>query len=481
MVKPRICSLPSKQETTLGRDAVAFARDHGLELDDHQAFVLEQGMAGTADRWAYSEVGFCEPRQNGKTAVLEARILAEVFLVGSELTIYSAHLYDTSMEIFRRLWSVIEENEDLLAQVKPTKYGLVPQRTTGFEGYEFTGNRRVRFRTRTKKAGRGYSCDCLLLDEAMFLPEFDHGALVPTLSARKNPQIWYAGSAVDQLVHEHGVVFTRLREFGQKAEGHVGYFEWSVEGDDPERVSPDVLGDRAAWAQANPALGARIDADWIDRVEYRGSMGPRQFAVERLGIGDWPRTDHASTNPIDFESWQDLADPGSKRGDSLAFALDVSPDRRASISVASVRTDGLFHVEVVEDRSGTAWLPGRMAELVKKWKPSAVVCDGYGPGASVVDALEKLNVEVQTLSSAEHAQACGRLVDSVNEGVLRHLGQAELTNAVRSAQTRPLGDAWAWSRKNSSVNISPLVSVTLALSAAMTVDRPTGELLVAWA
>jgi len=42
-----------------------------------------------------------------------------------------------------------------------------------------------------------------------------------------------------------------------------------------------------------------------------------------------------------------------------------------------------------------------------------------------------------------------------------------LAAAVRIAKPRPLGDAWAWSRKNSTGNISPLVSATLALSAAV--------------
>jgi hypothetical protein len=66
----------------------------------------------------------------------------------------------------------------------------------------------------------------------------------------------------------------------------------------------------------------------------------------------------------------------------------------------------------------------------------------------------------------EHAQACGQLVDLVTDRELVHLGSNELATAVRGARTRPLGDAWAWSRKNSAVDISPLVAATLALSAA---------------
>jgi hypothetical protein len=46
---------------------------------------------------------------------------------------------------------------------------------------------------------------------------------------------------------------------------------------------------------------------------------------------------------------------------------------------------------------------------------------------------------------------------------LRHLGQEELDAAVEGAAKRPMGDAWLWSRKNSTVDISPLVGCTLAL------------------
>jgi hypothetical protein len=46
----------------------------------------------------------------------------------------------------------------------------------------------------------------------MMIPEFSHGALLPTLSARPDLQVWYMGSAVDRMVHEDGVVFARVRE-----------------------------------------------------------------------------------------------------------------------------------------------------------------------------------------------------------------------------------------------------------------------------
>ena len=67
------------------------------------------------------------------------------------------------------------------------------------------------------------------------------------------------------------------------------------------------------------------------------------------------------------------------------------------------------------------------------------------------------------MSAPDHAKACGLMFDTVDERGLRHLGGLELRQAVKGATKRPLGDAWAWSRRNSTVDISPLVAATLAL------------------
>lgn len=83
---------------------------------------------------------------------------------------------------------------------------------------------------------------------------------------------------------------------------------------------------------------------------------------------------------------------------------------------------------------------------------------------------ELLEEEVVTVSAQEHARACGLLFDTVEERGLRHLGTAELESAIKGATKRPLGDAWAWSRKNSAVDISPLVACTLALFSAASKD-----------
>jgi hypothetical protein len=127
-----------------------------------------------------------------------------------------------------------------------------------------------------------------------------------------------------------------------------------------------------------------------------------------------------------------------------------------------------LHVEVVDRRRGTEWLVERLASIVAAQNPDLVVCDGAGPASSLVPALEQAGVAVSTVSTQEHAQACGVFFDKVNESSLRHLGSTELRTAVRGATSRPLADAWAWSRRSSSADISPLVAATLGIWAVST-------------
>jgi hypothetical protein len=491
--QPRICSVPA-YVSSAGQEAVELAALAGLILDPWQAFVLEHALGEREDgKWAAFEVGLVVPRQNGKGGVLEARELAGLYLLGERLIVHSAHLFDTSLEAFRRLLTLIEQTPDLERRVKRVS------RSHGEEGIELKGGQRIRFRTRTKGGGRGLTGDCLMMDEAMILPEMAHGALLPTLSARPNPQVWYTASAVDQYVHEHGLVLARVRQRGLAGDDpSLAYFECSVdpealprarrrreEGDKrpagPDDVDAKTAADPEAWATANPGLGIRITAGHI--ANERRSLEARTFAVERLNVGDWPDVDGEPETVIDLERWADLIDARSAMRDPGALAFDVSPDRSwASICAAGHRKDELAHIEVVERRRGTGWVVERLIELVERHEPLAVVCDGSSPAASLIPALEKADVDVTVASAADQAQGCGLLFDRVEQETLRHLGTPELAAALRGAKKRPIGDAaWAWSRKNSGVDITSLVGCTLALWGLLTEAGETGEAFVAFA
>lgn len=428
----------------------------GLNLDEWQQFALVEALGEQAGKWAAFQVAIELGRQNGKGAILEARELAGLFVLGERLLIHTAHEFATATEAFRRILELIESTPDLDRRVSRV------MRSNAERGIELKTGQRLLFKARTRGGGRGFSGDCVILDEAFELPVAAHGALLPTLSARPNPQVWYASSAVNQKVHPHGVVLSQLRSRAiAGGDPSLCYLGWNVDPDEYAADPQAVAVDPRYWAIANPALGIRITPEYIAN-EQRG-MDAETFATERLGVGDWPDPNEDVSQVIARETWDGLADVNSTLDGPVAFAVDVNPERSyAAIGVAGKRSDGKRHLEVVEHKAGTRWVTARTLELIAKWSPCAVVVDGHGPAASLIPELEDAGIDVVKASTADMAQACGALFDAALSDDLRHLGQSMLDNAMRAAKKRDRGDAWTWARQ-SGADISPLVAVTLAL------------------
>jgi len=469
--EPRIKIVPEGERHPRWKEIERFVKRLGYELDPWQWDVLEASLRRAGDQWAAFTVAVCAPRQNGKNSLLEVVELVKTVLLEEKLLIHTAHLADTSKEAFHRLDDLIDSNDWI--KVKHV------WRANGMEVIEFPGNRRIRFRTRTRGGGRGYAgCSTAIFDEAMFLPEISLGSILPVISASPDPQIWYTGSAVDQEIMEDGVAFARVRERALKGDAtRLAYFEWSLPAAAPADVDEETAADPESVAKTNPAYGIRIKESYI--LEERENLDPRTFAVERLGVGDWPPTS-GSSSVVDLDKWREAADPSSSPAGAVAFAFDVRPDRSASsIAVAGKRADTRLHVEIVERRHGTGWVVPRLLELRAKWETSAIACDASGPAASLVPELEQAGVEVTCVSAREMAEACGAFYDAVEDDRLRHRDEPEMLAALRGAQQRNLGDAWAWSRKSSAVDICPLVASTLALWASQTV-RANEPFMLAW-
>lgn len=71
-------------------------------------------------------------------------------------------------------------------------------------------------------------------------------------------------------------------------------------------------------------------------------------------------------------------------------------------------------------------------------------------------------------TTREVAAACGAFTDAARQDTLRHRDQAQLNYAIAGARTRQIGDGYAWGRKSSSTDISPLVAATVAMWAHAT-------------
>lgn len=465
MIAPRFAWSPAAA-SSLGDRCIAFWEENDGRLFDWQKLVI-RGMLGLDGNgmWASFEDGLNVARQNGKGVILQAVETFFLFELGYELVTHTAHEFKTSREHMHRVMAFVRNAPALNAQVRDRGY----MTGNGNESLNLADGRRLIFQARSRMSGRGFSGDLLVWDEAMELAEEATGAQMPNLRASDaphGPKIIYAGSAVDQESMPHGVSFARIRERGLAQGPGMSWHEWSAPVDHPDQLTEEMLEDRSVWRSANPSL-----EDGLIREEHMereiASLPTRQSAVELFGVGDWPRTDGLQDSVIDIGEWDALEDQGSVVDLlSASLAIDVSPERTTAIALAGRNQNDDWHVEIQEHRQGTRWVVDRVVRMIENGAPEPVFLDAVGPANSLKVPLEEAGIRVETVSSTEHGASCGRLVDMVADRSLAHHGSAELRDAVRGAKKRPLGDSWAWSRKNSTVDISPLVAATLALGAA---------------
>lgn len=461
--RPRILTVPPSRLSSAGQEAIDLAATAGLVLDPWQQFILDQGMSEDASGgWSAFEVAVNVPRQNGKGAIIEARELWGLFIGGEELILHSAHEFKTAMSAYRRIERLIRQTPDLHRRVGQYR------KTVGQEYIELRDGRMLRFIARSKGSGRGFTGDCNMMDEDMILGDEAMDALMPTMAAIRDPQIWYLGSAG---IGPASVQLARLRrralasmETGEP-DPSLAYFEWSIDPHVDECRTgctdhDDVDVDKSAL-KSNPGIGYRLTLEKTTRE--RLTMGAAGFARERLGVGSYPSDVADTWQVIGEDVWRALTDADSGAADPVAFALDMTPERsHTSIGVAGA-SGPASHVEVVENRPGTDWILDRVADLHERWSPRCWVIDPGSPAGSLIPAIEeRLDIEVVKPKAREVAQACGQFFDAVTSKDIVHLDQAPLATALAGARKRDLGDAWAWARRGVGVDISPLVAVTLA-------------------
>jgi phage terminase large subunit-like protein len=462
--RPRICHVPEYVSSS-GDEAIELARLAGLEADDWQDFVVVNALGEQATgKWAAPSVGLAVARQNGKGSVLEIRELAGLFLFGERLINHTAHQQKTATNHFNRMLQLIEGVPEFDRRV------LRAPRGKGQEAIELRGGQVIFFATRAGGGGRGLTADLQVYDEAMYLSEQDRASLTPTMAALSmhgNVQTWYVGSAVDEEdPAQDGVPFAQIREAGIRGARDVAYFEFSAPGDDPSQVPTVIAADPAMWAMANPGLGIRISHEWVEH-ERTAALGPRSFAVERLGIGAWPDTSGDAGRVIGIEAWVAAAehDPLNRVTSRPTFAIDASPDHSwASLAVAGGRDDGLDQFAIIDHERGVDWLVERCVYYQVRNKKSVFVLEAKGPAASLVDDLEAAGVKVLKASGEDYGNGCGQFVDAVTGGRAKYPHpQPELDNAVSSARPST-SDLWKWARRTStSADITPIVAATLAL------------------
>ena len=109
---------------------------------------------------------------------------------------------------------------------------------------------------------------------------------------------------------------------------------------------------------------------------------------------------------------------------------------------------------------------GRLVELKSRYRPVAVVIDPRSQAVTLIKPLKDAGITAVEPSARDVAVAHGEFLDMIAAGDLAHLGQKELTDAVRAAMDRPLAGAAALQRKVP-VDQSPLMAAELAVWALL--------------
>jgi hypothetical protein len=461
LVPPLFSSIP-EYDFTLGPEVFEVASMAGLVPDPEQALILDATFGVRDGKSAARDIGVCAPRQNLKTGTLKCMALGWLYVTEERLIVWSAHEFGTAQEAFRDMCELIESTPDLDREVKQIHRG------NGDEAIELTHDRRLKFKARTKGGGRGLTGNRIVLDEAMYLKAAHMGALVPTLRAVRDPQLVFAGSAGMGDSHVWRSIRDRGREGGDPS---LAWNEWAsdaepggcADGDEcTHRLGVDgcALDDTDRLLRSNSAIGRRITLETL--AADRRTMPAEEYARETLGWWD-PPDDDDDADIFTEDQWLACAEPDSVIFGSFAFGIDVAPDgNRAAIAVAGRTADGMAHVAVVDAREGTTWVPARLAELLEKHQ-AKVALDPAGPAGALLKDLTTVGVEPEQIKARELVQTCGWFYNLVESGDLRHRDEAALFEAVVGVKKRPVGDAWAWARKEARNDITPLYAATLAL------------------
>jgi hypothetical protein len=444
--------LPDSDSHARGFEALQIAELAGLELDDWQKYCLLHGMGTSGGKWSAFEVALVVGRQTGKSEVLVARILADLFtrLSDPRLTIFAAHEYKTAREIFLRLKGLLDPPPDahplmfadpsLLDQVKTIRTA------NGEESVELRNGRRVRFLARTSGSGRGFTGDTVLLDEAYRLNQEQMAALLPTMGARPDPQLWYASMGPFDDSEQQLAVMRRAQEGAKR----MAYFGWEA----PEGTAAD---DKDWWVRCTPSHPHRTSLEHLE-AEFE-ALGDYSFVREKLCMSN-----AAAGRVISKPVWDAVCNPDVAPQEPLTFAVDVHPDRT---SAAIVVADGDGRVELVDHHSGLDWLTARVVELAEQYGTDVVV-DGRAGAAAFKDEWEAAGITVIDYGSDDMKRAVQRFYDMVVEGDVAVRTSAALDNAVAGAAKRTVGDAWVWGRVRSTVDVTPLVAASVAVDRART-------------
>ena len=415
---------------------------------------LARGTDGSRFRHdiVYVQVG----RQSGKTEILSGRQCLGLLL--GEVVVFASAGRGVGAERWRR---------DVDGLFLPVFGDAVKVRaSSGSERVTHKGTLgTVSVVTPDEKGTRGLTIDCLLLDEARFLPMELMDAALPTLTMRHDAQAWLVSSA--------GTDFSDLqrhfRDKGRAGEAGMCYFEFSPpEGSD--------LDDPAVWHFGIPAFGEKVGPTVEKLQGFKSISTPEFWEQEYMNL--WPldegsvALDAAAFAAQAFSALGLAKMPADAASQRFGLASDAELQNAAVVAV-SMAGDRLA-LELVEFEQGPATsLLDRVADRCAGRKKREVVIDGKSAARALGAELQQRGVKVRYVQGQDYAAGCMALAERVHTHGMVHNDAAPFNAAVATAGRRRIGTEgrWGWRRPEQVGNVppAPITPLEAASAAAFTV------------
>jgi hypothetical protein len=300
----------------------------------------------------------------------------------------------------------------------------------------------------------GSASSLVMLDEG-FAHSYERGAEIsvavkPTTYTVPGAQVLWTSAAGDL----DSTWWTHVLDAGRAAAAEdrgVGlcHMEWTIDGTE---LDPD---DETTWSLVYPGripLEVMRAAHDADRAQFLRTILNQ---TDRVG---------STGSPVDLVAWRRLGaqEPGN-RATMMTIGVDCGPDQSTSAIVAAM--DGARIIELIDHRPGTEWVPAVLARLVDRYDVHTIGYEPGGPAGALSAPMEAMGLPLHALGLRDIAGAAASFASLVATGNVRYRPDASLDAAVEGARRRHVGDgSWTVSRRNSDVDVAPLIAAIAAVA-----------------
>jgi hypothetical protein len=495
---PRIYTPPAREltpHTTHGYSAIAFAEGLGFRLFPWQKWLLLHALEldPNNDLYRFRTVIVEVARQSGKTTVMVLLALWAMFVRDSRMVIGTAQDLANSERAWSEAVEIAQGNDELAAMIAKVVRGH-PKSMQLINGPEY------RVASASRRGGRGFSGDLILLDELREHQSFDSWAAVTkTTMARPRAQTWAFSNAGDSMsvvlkflraqAHRDlrwpdgdadksilGELDVDMQELLASAgDLSLGWFEWSA----PPTAKRT---DQRAWAMANPSMNhTDVTPDCVtDRslLHALRTDPPAVFDMECLCR--W--SSMADAGPWPEGSWAATLDNTARPVGRQVVCVDVSWNRlRTYIARAGRDEADSTVVGIAEDRAGTDWVLGWLLAQRDSYEQIVIQANG-APVTSLYTELENAMLPDGTPAKlplldwkgSDLASATGIMFDRLDQRKIRHLAHPGLDSAATTAAVKILSaGSWLIDRAKSANDAAPLQAAIGAVWGAETLAPVT--------